>query len=420
MPRTAHRRPPRPARRPCAPRAAPWLAVLAAALLAFAAPERLDAAELTRFRSRHYTIHTDIADLDTLRVYGRHMDAVFDAYRRRFRDYEPRHGLHMPLYLFRTREGYQAFLDRHGIDANNSGGMFFVSPEARGLATWTRGRGREDVFEVLQHEGFHQFAWNYLGAELPQWVNEGLAQYFEDGVFTDGKLTTGLADARRIRIVKRALAEGRALDVEAVLDLDAQAWNRTLAIDAAAAELLYAQSWSMVYFLIHGDDHRYQKHFAAYLTLLSRGRPSAAAFRRAFGIETLAPMRERWSAFARTHTADPLSLATERMTFLAAGMRWLHDHSRTPPKSLDELRRTLRAASFRLIRRTHEGSYVVKAEDPTLYGFEVRGVFKPFDLLAPAADKLPPRIVAQGLDPEPLVQWELTRDGELVHSIEYR
>ena len=384
--------------------------------------------DLARFRSRHYTIHTDLRDRETLETYGRHMDLVFDAFQRRFRDYRPRHDQHMPLYLFRTREGYQNFLRGHGIDPNNSGGMFFVVKNARGLATWTHGRGRETVFEVLQHEGFHQFAWNYLGSDLPIWVNEGLAQYFEDGVIVHGRFKTGFADALRIRVLRDAFANGRGPHVREVLDIDDEAWRRTVTADARAGERLYAQAWSVVYFLIHGDGERYQRHFAAYLKLVSRSAGQRRgddgqeddAFRAAFRLDDLEPMQQRWSAFAKSHRPDPVTIATDRMAFLAAGMRWMHQQDKPIPENLDELKRALQAASFRLIRRSHHGSHELRAQDPTLYGYEVRGSFKPFSLLSPSAADLPPRIIAQGLDPEPTVQWERSGEDELVQTIEYR
>ncbi|MFW6336839.1 MAG: DUF1570 domain-containing protein [Phycisphaeraceae bacterium] len=388
----------------------------------FAAP-----GELATFRSRHYTIHSDLRDRETLKTYGQHMDTVFRAFQHRFRDYRPRHDQQMPLYLFRTRDGYQNFLGKHGIDANNSGGMFFVVKDARGLATWTSGRGREAVFEVLQHEGFHQFAWNYLGSDLPIWINEGLAQYFEDGVIVDGRFKTGFADAQRIRLLKDAFASGRGPHVREVLDIDDETWRRTLTTDARASERLYAQAWSVVYFLIHGDGERYRKHLATYLKLVSRkadsrrgNQQAGDAFRAAFRLTDLEPMQRRWSAFAKSQRPDPVTLATDRMAFLAAGMRWMHEQGKPMPEKLDELKQTLQNASFRLIRRSHHGSYELRAQDPTLYGYEMRSTFKPFELLAPSASGLPPRIIAQGLDPEPMVQWRRGDDNELVQTIEYR
>ena len=35
------------------------------------------------------------------------------------------------------------------------------------------------LWQVLAHEGFHQFLGYELGREIPVWLNEGMAQYFE-------------------------------------------------------------------------------------------------------------------------------------------------------------------------------------------------------------------------------------------------
>jgi hypothetical protein len=37
----------------------------------------------------------------------------------------------------------------------------------------------QNLWRVLAHEGFHQFIGYELGQQIPMWLNEGMAQYFE-------------------------------------------------------------------------------------------------------------------------------------------------------------------------------------------------------------------------------------------------
>ena len=166
--------------------------------------------DLQVFASHHYHIHTNLSREETV-PFGRHMDAVFAQYERRFADYTERHAGLMPLYLFRHQDEYLDFMRHHGIDATGSGGMFFVTHSIRGLATWAHGHSRSQTLRTLQHEGFHQFAWNHLGPNLPTWMNEGLAQYFEDAVILDTAWNSAWATptasrrARPARIVVRSI-----------------------------------------------------------------------------------------------------------------------------------------------------------------------------------------------------------------------
>ena len=43
----------------------------------------------------------------------------------------------------------------------------------------TRHVSRPELWRVLAHEGFHQFIGYELGQQIPIWLNEGMAQYFE-------------------------------------------------------------------------------------------------------------------------------------------------------------------------------------------------------------------------------------------------
>lgn len=86
------------------------------------------------------------------------------------------------------------------------------------------------------------------GRELPIWMNEGLAGYFEDAIFVGGRMEIGLANAQRIALGKRALATGTTIDFETLLDLTSEKWGAILRQDNKRGELLYAQSWSFVHF----------------------------------------------------------------------------------------------------------------------------------------------------------------------------
>ncbi len=151
---------------------------------------------LRTVNSRFYVIHSDLP-ADAIRTWGQHMDIVYQAYGQMFRGMRPRErNQRQNLYLLATREGYLEVLNGFGIDGTNSGGMFFYGPRGRGLATFIGDRGDLQIQHVLQHEGFHQFAANYFGRELPIWANEGLAEYFGNSLVVQGSIRRGMAPPR--------------------------------------------------------------------------------------------------------------------------------------------------------------------------------------------------------------------------------
>ena len=74
---------------------------------------------------------------------------------------------HPNVYMFaRQRDYLDTLRTQFGINGMGSGGMFFVSPRGAGLAFWTEGLPRQRVAHVVQHEGFHQFAYAFFGNDI--------------------------------------------------------------------------------------------------------------------------------------------------------------------------------------------------------------------------------------------------------------
>ena len=69
----------------------------------------------------------------------------------------------------------------------------------RALAVYLEGQGRAAMRKTLRHEAFHQFADDRLGDGLPVWVNEGLAQIFEESLRVGDGLRIGLLPPERLR-----------------------------------------------------------------------------------------------------------------------------------------------------------------------------------------------------------------------------
>lgn len=381
---------------------------------------RAELPRLTEFHSTHYTLHTNLPRKKAARYAG-HMDLVFADYSKRFRGFRDRRRGRQPLYLFRTREQYVNQLGAFGFDARASGGMFFRSSEVSGLATYVGEQSDDQVFGTLQHEGFHQFASNYIGRDLPIWVNEGLAEYFEQALIVNGKVKLGLADERRVSEIKDGIANGLLIDFDELLTITGRQWSENMRQDRAQGRMQYVQSWSIVYFLIHADGRKYQQPFQRYLLLISKGRRSDKAFRTAFKARDTIAFRKRWERFVLKLEPDFLSTAVKRMQFLGQGLRWLGSHDLPVPDSLDALRASLQEKAFHLVYFSDSGLHKVSAKDDALFTYRDRkGDVREFEV-HPLSDRQPlPVLTAPGLKPEPVLHWSKDEEGRLVQKIDYR
>jgi len=383
-------------------------------------PLAASAQSLQTYTTPHYAVHTNLPR-DEAAVYAAHMNRVFANYQKRFDDFRMRHDGAMPLYLFRQREDYVGFMRDHGINAEGSGGMFFVDRNVQGLATFTAGRSRSQTFAVLQHEGFHQFAYHYIGTDLPIWLNEGIAQYFEDGVLIRGNMTLGLSNADRIERVRAAIRSNTALPIQRVLTITPQEWHATLSASPEQSALLYAQSWSMLYFMLHVDGGRHQQKMTQYLKLVASGRSSEKAFETAFGVSDLTAMENNWRRYALAQEPDTINAAVSRLEFFGSALRFMAERDERFPRSFGDLRDNMQKRLFTL-RRTSTGVDVtLSSSDDDLFRFKrPNGSWGRFVLLEPARNDLPPRISAEGLSPEPTLIWSKSDDGQLIADIEFR
>ena len=311
-----------------------------------------------------YWIKTDL-EAETANELARHLNLMHIEYSKRLASLPPRVPAPLNVLIFAHRDDYLETLRRRfDIDATGTGGIFFVTPAASGLAFWTESLPRRRVLHVLQHEGFHQFAYSRFGGDLPVWVNEGLAEFFGESVMVGRTLIIGQTNPRVIGRVRQAIELDTYLPFRRMLSMSPQQWSSALGGETAA--LQYHQAWSMVHFLVYGDNGRYVERFEAYLRLLNAGFPSEHAFIRAFETDEIHAFERRWRQYAQAARPSAFITSLERIEFLAEGALELSRRG-VAPQSIEELRDALVAIDFVFPLKKHEVSVELRADDEAMY-----------------------------------------------------
>lgn len=266
-------------------RAAPFVLGAALAVSAHADPD------LAERRSRHYTLLSDLPDREVPQVL-RFLDAMHASYEATFKA-EPVREVPRPLVrVYASHDDYLAF-GRADEDVAFNGNWRGYYARARNELVSYRGDGLPDLFGILSHEGFHQFAWTYIvpaGADrLPDWYEEGLADYFRTTGLSGGRLAHQFQRHHAER-VQRAIREGWVWTQE-------QLWGCDPALldDAARFDAFYAHAYLYVRFLIRTE----RKAVLEVYRLKREGRPSAEVIETVFPPERRARLHEAFLAFAR-------------------------------------------------------------------------------------------------------------------------
>ncbi len=391
-----------------------WVIVTGVGLLLGLAASATAADDVLKFRSRHYQIVTDVDKKLAIDI-ARHMDAVYAEYARRMKGFITRSSIPMTLYVWRTYDRYLEFTQSMGFNAANSGGVFFVTRHGQGLATWVEGQSRHKMYYILQHEGFHQFAYARIG-QLPIWLNEGLAEYFGDALLVDKRLMVGKLDAERLERMQKAIENRTYLPFEELMNMSDEEWLRRVTSGHETSSLMYDMSWSLAYFLIHGYDGKFRPALDAYLKRINRGVDKKQAFDEVFGPQ-LEPFELAWGKSFVTFEPDPWYNTARRVVFLAQGIKALHDQG-VEIESFEQLERVLKRTGFQATLKERDivarGEKKVEADDKAFALPENADV-----RMLPAEDDLPPGLLVRGLRPTIRLEWRIDQKGDLAYDITY-
>ena len=237
-------------------------------------------AQLKTYDSKYYVIQTDLEG-DDVREASLRMTKMAEEYHARTADFSGIISQRLPFKLFKKRGDYLAAGGPPGsAGVFNGESLMAVAGDDPSLGTW----------HVVQHEGFHQFASAVIRGNIPIWVNEGLAEYFGESLFTGDGFETGLIPAGRLRRIKETMNKpGGFLPIPDMMRLSHAEWNGKLKIAN------YDQAWSMVHFLAHGDDGKYQKAFTGFMRDIGRGIQWEKAWQNNFG--DAVGFEEKWRAY---------------------------------------------------------------------------------------------------------------------------
>ena len=248
-------------------------------------------------------IHTDLVG-DDLREAELRMTKMAEEYKKRTEGFSGTIGHKFPFFLFRNLHDYHAAGGMQG-----TAGVF--NPNTDTLMAFADDRTTSYTWNVIQHEGFHQFARSVIGGELPIWVNEGMAEYFGEGIFTGDGFITGYIPPKRLAHVKEQLEGQKLKPIKDMMLLNHARWN------AEMRQENYDQAWTMVQFLAHAENGKYQGAFVGFMRAIAIGQQWDTAWLNNFG--SAEGFEKKWSEYWLKMDEDPTAdlyarAATETIT----------------------------------------------------------------------------------------------------------
>jgi len=233
----------------------------------------------------HY-LWTSNMDKDKVEMFARSIESMRSIYATSLGIAFPEEKRKSQILLFDSQTSfldYNTIATRTGLD-ENVGGVFFPLTKELEIFELPEDATGEKTSEILFHEGFHQFFDRIVAVQrTPYWANEGLGDYFGT---TGSQMRTNKVG----RLQRERLAELFAFGPIPVDDLmmsDARDFM-------SHAFQRYAQSWSVVHFIMQGDGGRWKPLLVSYLEHLRAGRSPVNAYNRTFGRIDMDEFEQAW------------------------------------------------------------------------------------------------------------------------------
>ncbi len=324
-------------------------------------------ADLRVLDTPHYRIHTDL-EQRLAEDLGVRMESMYAEYSVRLADFNPSSERRLEVYLFKDRKDYATFT---GDSFTNTGGIFI--PKRNLLAAFLEPQGRDGLHRTLQHEAFHQFAFLAIGTELPIWLNEGIAQVFEEGIWTGRQFMLGQVPPRRIRQLKQDIADQRIVSFQNFLATTDAQWRAGLR-DENTGAAQYNQAWAMTHFLIYATDDagkpKYRARLINMLKLIHAGTNGHTAFNSAFS-DNFEGFQQRFMEYANSLKPTREANFAEHQGVLADMLVLLNNEGKRF-KDVESFRKLMTDGGYRL--KYSKGSVQWSTEsDPAAYFKDAAG-----------------------------------------------
>ncbi len=269
-------------------------------------------------RTPYYRIETDVGD-DFAKLIASHMDAMYKEYKERFRSYNLKPAARPTVRVFRQRSRYDSVIPDH---LQGTAGCYLAKDNL--IMAFVGDRTTDEVLHTLYHEAFHQFLFDRVGDNMPLWLNEGLAEYFAEAIWTGSGVVTGQRPRERLQILQKAIRNNSFIPFHRLFPMPNARWLANVKANSDLADLQYSQAWSVIHFLFHAEGGKYYDRLADYVRYHVEEVPMAEAFRKSFG-SNIAAMQRAWKNYVMRLEMDHLSKCRTNMLILLSLVEEVYD-----------------------------------------------------------------------------------------------
>jgi len=153
------------------------------------------------------------------------------------------------LKLFDDKGRFNAYKKKVAPTLGTAGGFYISRINEASVYT---ANNDQRMYDVTRHEATHAIAAGAFG-RTPTWLNEGLAEYFEDLTFKNGMTRIVKPDKSHLKLLLKTSLPG----LKNYFSMSSEQWY-----SEPGQTRNYALGWSLVYFLMSSEE---DKQFLRYM-----------------------------------------------------------------------------------------------------------------------------------------------------------
>lgn len=250
------------------------LAILLPVLLVFSTFAVHAQDKWTQVRSNNFLLIGNASEKD-IRKAGTKLEQFREAFRLLFPTTNLTAAVPTTVVVFKNDAAYRPFKPKRSDGrADEWIAGYFQPGEDVNYITLAAGSNEKETYGTIFHEYIHFIIdANFGQNEVPQWFNEGLAEYYQTfEIVDDIKVKLGLAQEGHLSLLQRS----HLMPLEQLLKVSNQQLHQT---GGDSRNIFYAQSWALVHFLTQGGR---SAALNAYLKAVLSGTDEKEAFEKAF------------------------------------------------------------------------------------------------------------------------------------------
>ena len=259
--------------------------VFAAAAILLVFPAFASARETwTSVRTKNFELIGNAAEPE-IRSVARNLEQFREFFRQTFPQLNLNSPVPIRVVVFKDAESYQPFkpVRADGSIDTAVAGYFAGGTDVRYITVSNAGKTAA-AFDTIYHEYVHFILNNNIErADLPPWLNEGLAEYFQTfRVENETKIVLGEAKINHLRL----------LETESLIPFETFLKTDNFAVHNQGnhgRSVFYAESWALAHYLRHSAR---REQFDKFLDLLLQKKPLNEAFGKSFQVEPAALEKE--------------------------------------------------------------------------------------------------------------------------------